>query len=372
MQLPVQSFTAFMQQMAAAVQGGAAQLVDLTVGSVLRALLEAAASVVLWLQWLIVQVLGATRAATSTGADLDSWMADYSLYRLPATVATGTATFSRFSAGVTALIPVGCIVRTADGIQFAVTAQTENAAWNGNNGYILAQNIGAIDLPIQAISAGSGSNVQPSTITIIASPVAGIDSVVNQQSLSGGIDAESDAAFRQRFILYINSRSLGTKEAILFAVASVQPALRYVVLENQDISGNFLPGNFCVIVDDGSGSPNVTLLSAVQAAVEVVRPIGSTYSTFAPDTINANINLSVRTTNTASGPNIAASIASEIAAWVAELPIGGALSLSKIEAIAHEADPSVQTVLDATINGIASDLIAGPTGVILAGNIVVS
>ena len=65
--------------MAAAVQAAATQLLDLTVGSTLRAVLEANASVCLWMQWLILQVLRTTRAATSTGADLDSWMADLSL-----------------------------------------------------------------------------------------------------------------------------------------------------------------------------------------------------------------------------------------------------------------------------------------------------
>ena len=70
--LPLQTFTTLVQNMAAGVQGSAAQLIDLSVGSVLRALLEACASVALWMQWLILQVLSMTRAATSSGADLDS------------------------------------------------------------------------------------------------------------------------------------------------------------------------------------------------------------------------------------------------------------------------------------------------------------
>jgi hypothetical protein len=39
MLLPLQNFTTLVQTMAASVQGGAAQLIDLSVGSVLRALL---------------------------------------------------------------------------------------------------------------------------------------------------------------------------------------------------------------------------------------------------------------------------------------------------------------------------------------------
>src|ERR1700734_2774764 len=100
--LPVQTFSGLLEQMAANVQGGAAQLVDFSVGSVLRAMMEACGAVALWLQWLILQVLSATRAATSQGLDLDSWMADFSLARLPGSQATGIATFSRYTPGIAA------------------------------------------------------------------------------------------------------------------------------------------------------------------------------------------------------------------------------------------------------------------------------
>ena len=59
--LSLQNFTSLVQNMAAAVQASAASLLNLTVGSTLRAILEANASVVLWLQWLILQVLSLTR-----------------------------------------------------------------------------------------------------------------------------------------------------------------------------------------------------------------------------------------------------------------------------------------------------------------------
>ena len=97
MQLQLQTFSTLVNNAAAAVQGAAAQLVDLTVGSTLRAILEANASIALWLQWLILQVLRMTRASTSAAADLDSWMADYAFTRLPATAAGGGVTLSRFT-----------------------------------------------------------------------------------------------------------------------------------------------------------------------------------------------------------------------------------------------------------------------------------
>src|SRR5215467_4608363 len=107
MQLQLRTFSSLVTSAAAAVQGAAGQLVDLTVGSTLRAVLEANASLALWMQWLILEVLQMTRASTSNGPDLDSWMADFSLARLPAVSAYGAVTFSRFAPVSSALIPVG-------------------------------------------------------------------------------------------------------------------------------------------------------------------------------------------------------------------------------------------------------------------------
>ncbi len=91
MQLRLLNFPSLVQTMAAAAQAASAQLLDLTIGSILRAVLEANAAIALWLQWLIALVLANSRAATASGADLDSWMADFAVARLPAVAATGVS-----------------------------------------------------------------------------------------------------------------------------------------------------------------------------------------------------------------------------------------------------------------------------------------
>src|SRR4051794_28754063 len=114
MQLPSRSFSQFLQDSAAIIQGSTIGLIDLSAGSVLRSVLEANASVALWIQWLILRLLQATRAATSVGNDLDSWMQDFSVVRLPATPAVGQVSFSRLSSTTPALIPIGTLVTTGD------------------------------------------------------------------------------------------------------------------------------------------------------------------------------------------------------------------------------------------------------------------
>ena len=57
MQIPLRTFSVLVENMAASVQASASQLLDLAVGSTLRALLEANASIGLWMQWLVLLVL---------------------------------------------------------------------------------------------------------------------------------------------------------------------------------------------------------------------------------------------------------------------------------------------------------------------------
>ena len=187
MQLQLQNFTTLVSNAAAAVQGSARQLIDLTIGSTLRAILEANAALALWMQWLIVQVLATTRAATSNGVDLDSWVADFSLARLPASTAAGQATFARFTPTQQALVTPGTNVRTTDGSQtFAVTVDTTNNAWNaGQGGYVVGAGIASVTLPITASAPGSIGNVQSGSITLLASAISGIDTVSNAAPLGG-------------------------------------------------------------------------------------------------------------------------------------------------------------------------------------------
>ncbi len=359
--------------MTASVQGSAAQLLDFSSGSVLRALLEACAAVALWMQWLILQVLATTRAATSTGPDLDSWMADYSFSRLAGSPSVGQITFARYTPGVAAVVEVGTTASTNDGmVSFIVTADPANSAWNGNAGYYVSPAALSVILPAQAVSSGSAGNVLPGAVGLLTTAIPGVDTVNNTLMFTGGTDPESDVAFRSRFQLYINSRSLATPLAVDAAIASLQQGLRYVVLENTNSAGQFSPGNFWVIVDDGSGDPSSVLLANVSSAVEMVRPIGSRYALTGPSVTLVAVQMTVATSNPLTKPVVVATIQAAVQTWIAGLPIAGRLAVSKLEALAHNADPSVISVISATLNGAATDVVAPVDGVIIASSVVVN
>ena len=371
MQLPLQNFSALMQTMAAAVQGAASQLLDLTVGSVLRAILEANASVALWIQWLIVQVLGVARAATSTGSDLDSWMADFSFTRLPATFAQGSVTFSRYTPTQAAQIPVGVQVLSNDGSQaFSVIADTQNPAFDPQaNLYTIGAGVASITVAAEAAIAGLAGNMQPGMVTLLGSAIFGIDSVTNTLPFAGGAAAESDSAFRSRFAIYIQSRALATPLAIESALAGIQQNLSYVIQENVDAGGNALPGSFLVTVDDGSGNPPASLISAAATAIDAVRPVGSTANVRPPVVYYANIGMNIGISVGANLASIISAVTVAIETAVNALPVGTALPWSRLAQVAYDASNAVANVTAITLNGTSADLTVPAYGVIKTGSV---
>ena len=132
-----------------------------------------------------------TRAATSAGPDLDSWMADFGAVRLAATSATGVLTFSRFATTLPALVPLGAIAKTADGLlSFAVTEDDTVSTWQQqSSGYVVPIGVTSADIPVTCLSVGSAGNVLSGTVTTIASSIPGIDQVLNANAFTDGTDS---------------------------------------------------------------------------------------------------------------------------------------------------------------------------------------
>ncbi len=375
MQLSLQSFTTLVGNMGATAQGACAELADLTVGSVTRALLEAAASVALWLQYLILQVMTMCRLATSSGTDVDSWVGDFGLSRLPGTDATGAVTLACFAyASQSATVPVGTLVRTSDGtLGFAVTEDDSNPAWSAAAGaYVRPAGSASITIPVQCTTTGQSGNVQAGTVNLLAQSLTGVDTVSNALPFTGGVDAESDASLKARFVPFINSRSRATLTAIGSAIAGVQQGLTFAIQENVDTAGNTRPGFFVVVVDDGTGSPAASLLASVSNAVDAVRPVGTGFVVVGPTLLPVTITMTLAIQSGADGASIRSAAAAAITAYVKALPVATSLAFSRVAGLAYGVDPAVVNVLGLAINGGTADVGGAAGTVVRVSSITVS
>jgi uncharacterized phage protein gp47/JayE len=358
--IQTQDWVTLIRNQVTAIQGYAKVLVDLTVGSILRAVVEANAAVVIWLQGLIMQVLAITRAATSSGADLDSWVADFSLTRLPATYATGQVTFARFTATQQAVVSVGATVQTGDGTQrYAVTADTTNPAYSAMlGGYVLGVGVASVSVPVVAVTAGAAGNAVIAAVSTITGAISGVDTVTNASAFTNGADAESDVALRTRFISYLRSLSKANKDAVGYAITSLKQGVTYSLVENQTYAGSAQMGYFYVVVDDGTGAPGSTFLATVANAIDAVRPLCSSFGVFAPVVVNASVAM---TCAIAAGYDASATKALVVTAlknYINALSLGQALTYSRLAQIAYDASPGVTNVTGVTLNGGTADVAA--------------
>jgi uncharacterized phage protein gp47/JayE len=369
MALNIKDFATIVSDQVTAIQATSARLIDTTIGSIIRSVTEANAAVVLWIQSLLIALLATTRASTSTGVDLDSWMADYSVTRLPAVAATGNVTFSRFTATNPATIPVGAMVQTGDGSQvFQVVADTTNIAYS-NGAYTLAAGVSSLAVKVQAVTAGVGNNVVIGAINTLATAISGVDTVTNAAAFTNGADAESDAALRARFVSYVASLSKGTKDAIGYAITSLQTGLTYTLVENQTYGGATDYGYFYVVVDDGTGTPGSTLLNSVANAIDRVRPVTSRFGVFAPVVQIANASMSA---TIASGYDAAATkllVKNAVTNYINALGLGQPLVYTRLLQVAYNASPGVTNITGLLVNGGTADIAATAQQVVKAGTI---
>lgn len=367
-------FNALVQRFAAGARAATTTALDFTVGAVFRAIAEASAGLAIWLQWLILDVLRQTRAATSRGSELDTWVGDFGLTRLPAIGSVGQVSFSRNSAAISALVPVGAVVKTIDGAQsFAVALDLGNAAYDAAlGGYLLASGTPSASLPVQALTAGAASNVQAGTIAVLASAIPAIDTVTNQLAFAGGMDAESDAALRARFALYVQGFSKATLAAIGSAIANVQQGLTYAVAQNVDTLGGYRPGNLVVTIDDGTGAPSSTLQSTVYAAIDAVRSAGETFSVHAPTVSAVAVSMTITAAPGYAKASLQGPVAAVVTAYLDGLGIGAPLLYGQVYRTAYDAAPGIATITGLTLNGAQADITVGVSGVIRAGSVAVN
>lgn len=333
----------------------------------------------IFIQSQVVAVNKLTRAATSKGPDLDSWNADFSFPRLPAIKASGTVQFSvRSVLGTNVLIPPGTILQTIDGsIQYDVIADTNQSAWSAiQNAYVLSAGFLQMNATVQAVNAGSASNVQAGALAQIVSVITGISFVTNLAPILNGADPEQDQPYRDRFKMFINAVNARTTPlGILSAARDTPGVVATTLIENQDRYGNFQPGYGVVVIDDGSGSPTSELIAAVTQAVAAVNSPTRGFTiqilVIGPTLENVTTALNVRINPSADQGQVVLNVENAVLDYVNSLEIGVPLMLENISFIARGADPNVTSVQAGSvrINAEAADYLGTNQTIIRTNNL---
>jgi uncharacterized phage protein gp47/JayE len=253
-----------------------------------------------------------------------------------------------------------------------VVADPTNTAYNqASNGFTLAAGLTSVNMTAVALVPGAAGNVQRGAVSLLGSPVAGVDMVTNSGAFAGGQDAESDTAYKTRFGTYLSSLSKATNGAIGSAVAAIQQGLSYQISENVAQNGATQMGHFVVTVDDGSGHPPASLISTVSQAVDATRPVGTSFIVQGPVVELATISMTLTTAAGTSHSAAVAAVTAAIETYIAGLAVGAMLGYTKLAQLAYEASSSVTNVSAVLLNGGTSDMVPGLFGVVRSGTLTV-
>jgi uncharacterized phage protein gp47/JayE len=374
MTVQTQTGSQFLSNFATAVQGAATALVDFSVGSILRAVGQAAMGMALWLQGLGLQAAALSRFATSFNSDADSWGDQFGFPRLPPKPSSGPVTLARFTPTNAASAQAatssgtdsngntiwtgGAIVETLDGsVEFMLIPDTTQSAYDSEtNTYNAASGTASITATAVCTEAGSDGNVAADAIALFAAAIAGFDTVTNAAPFENGADAEFDAAYKARFPAYLASLSDGTPLAVETSVTNIEEDASCTIVENQTYGGTQEYGYFYAIVNDGSGDPPSGFISSAANAIEATRPIGCVYGVFAPTIVEVAVALGITAASGYELANLEPIVQAAIEEYIDGLAEGEGLPWSKIADLAWDASPGIANVTGWTINGGTADI----------------
>jgi hypothetical protein len=335
---------------------------------------------------LVLGLLATTRLSTSTGQDVDTFVADFGLPPREAAVsAIGQVLFSRFTPTNSTTIPAGApsinaagvvtysggaTVQTADGTEpFQVIPDPTQTYFNvAANAYIIPAGTTSGQATVQAVNPGTQGNVANGTITTISTAIVGVDTVTNPNSFANGANQETDVQVMTRFQSYIQGLRAAIYSAVVSAIEGLQQGIQFEIVENQTLAGASQPGFFYVII-----SPFTTPIhDAVYSAINAIRGLSITFAVYAASQLTANVVVTVTAAPEYTLASVEAAVQTAIENFIAAVPLGSSLSWSQLYAVVWGVPGVAIPVTNLTLNGGTADLVPTAQQQVVAGTVVVN
>lgn len=177
------------------------------------------------------------------------------IYRKAASSASGPVPLTGCTAGV--IIPAASELRRADGVAYTTAA----AATVASDGTATVQ--------VQAVDVGAAGNAGAGTGLTFSAPPSGVPAAATAGALTGGADIEEWDSVRERLQWRMRNPPAGGRKADYIAWAMSVPGVAKAwvyPLRRGD-------GTVDVAVMAAAGFPSLTLLGAVQAYIDEMRPV---------------------------------------------------------------------------------------------------
>lgn len=294
--------------------------------------------------------------AKLTGEELESYIKSRSgLVRNPPTYASGILQVTG-----NGTVNEGDLFESAGGIQFAATATVEIS--------------GSGEVPIRCTTPGAVGNLPAGSVTMMPVQIAGIVSVSNSDTLTGGYDAETDQAYYDRYLLRLQTPPTSGNQYHYRLWALEVTGVGGVQIYSLGHGDNTVD----VVLIDVDGQPaDEELIGRVQAHIdpsskglgEGEAPIGAYCYVSGAEPKELDISMTVQTLPGAEQEAVTADVKAAVAAYLKGIAFAqDYVSYARINAAVLEAD-GVQDVSGLTVNGATANVAIGERQVAVLGEV---
>lgn len=292
---------------------------------------------------------------TSTGEHLELHAETRGISRKNALAAEGTLRFWRETpaqSDIAIAQGVLCATRPEPQLQFETTGTA-----------VLPAGAKSVDVPARAVEPGVSGNVAPGSVCLMVTPAPGISGVGNPEGFSGGVDAESDDALRERLLRSFSSISNGTNSAFYYDLAMQHEGVA---------SANVLPrhrgrGTVDVVVACRNPADEAGIVAALQADMQARKEINVDVQVYGAVRDRTAVSVEVSVEDGYDADAVLAACGDCVADYIGGLGVGGALLLAKLGG----ALLGVDGVYNYRILAPAADAVPVSSHVVEAGNVTV-
>lgn len=336
----IKRFDQIVQDMVSYIISNSSQISDLTPGSVIRSFCEATS---LSLEEVYVAVYLGFRRQLRT--------IHQRTFDFPQKTGVKSSTEIRLSrTGTTGdvTIPSGTEIATGTGLTFLTTAEATISDGDTDSNLVGAE----------AEEVGSQYNVPGGSITVIVDDTDA-DTVTNPNAAVNGVDAESELAYRRRFLDFIEGLGRTNRAGLRAGALSVEGITSVSVEELFPPVSNV---NVRVYVDDGSSNGvDSEKVTEVQSTIDGdgtdenpgYRGAGVNVEVLAPAVVTQNIELDVTTVSGIDSDQVDRNINTAITNYINGLGVGEDIIVSEIIAACMDVFGVTDTVVTTPASNVS-------------------
>lgn len=315
------------------------------------------------------EVPAAIYVAYSWGENLDDHGETIDVPRKDKAYATGEVTFKGDEGTI---IGVGAQIGTAQ------TDPDEDPPSYLTTGSGTIGASGELTLPVKAEEAGAASNVAAGAAAFLLSPIEGVESVANDEAITGGADVESDASYRARLLLELGAAQGAGNVADYKRWALAHEGIGFVTVIPLWAGA----GTVKVVITDEENNPvSASVVESLQNELDPIpgegagkAPVGAVVTVATPTSKTVNVKAKVELSNgyTLDGTGGTIAVRSDLervlSEYIDRLAPGDDVLLNKTESRFFLVE-GVHDIVSVKLNEVAGTVVIGSSEVAQLGTV---